>query len=205
MSAPLSLLKRLQVDRIHAVLLPAESNTTEGRRNLWQHLLSRYLDCSPAELPLHYSATGKPELRPPTFDFSISHTQDRLVVLLSLEGPVGIDLESLHRQLPWQKLAERFFCPEEAATLAAAPSDEARRQAFLRLWTRKEAFVKATGKGIADQLKTFRVDQERLQIFSAGQWQESREWSIQNLEMGDEWICSVAVPRSLAGREIPVL
>ena len=200
-----SLLERLHSDRIHALVLPLKDHSTVGRRQTWQRVLSHYLSCRPADLPIHYSATGKPELLNSPLDFSISHTQHLLVALFSLEGPVGIDLESSHRRLPWKKLAARFFASEEAAFLAAAASEDEMRRTFLQFWTRKEAFVKATGEGIADQLKHFRVDQEQLQRLVNEEWLESQDWSLQTLDLGTDWICSAALPRSWADHKIPII
>ena len=92
---------------------------------------------------------GKPFFDPARgIDFNLSHSGDHAVVALAPSQSIGIDLERSGRQRSVLALAQRFFCASEFAALAALP--EAQQQlAFLRLWTCKEAVLKALGRGIA--------------------------------------------------------
>lgn len=78
--------------------------------------------------------------------FSISHCQRALAVAIA-DKPIGIDIESVRAATP--ELVERTMNSAEQA-LIARDSDPAR--AFIRLWTRKEAFLKWKGTGIAEEL-----------------------------------------------------
>ncbi|WP_203076426.1 4'-phosphopantetheinyl transferase family protein [Falsiroseomonas ponticola] len=101
---------------------------------------------------------GKPEVAPkhgmPWLRFNISHTRNLVACAVARDDDVGLDVEDLTRREAGEGIAERFFAPSEAAMIAALPRAE-RHEAFLRIWTLKEAFVKATGEGIAMGLENF--------------------------------------------------
>jgi len=80
-------------------------------------------------------------------DFNLSHARDHALIAIAREQPVGVDLERVDRK-PGLDLARRFFSKHEADALAALPEAE-RATAFLRLWTCKEAVLKALGAGIS--------------------------------------------------------
>ncbi len=85
-------------------------------------------------------------------DFSISHT-DGLVICALCEGDVGADCESEFQRDPMH-MAERFFAAPELEYVRNA-SD--RKAAFTEIWTKKEAYVKRLGTGLAAPLKSFDV------------------------------------------------
>ena len=86
---------------------------------------------------------------------SLSHCSGRVAVTLA-EAPCGVDIE-VFREVAWEKIARRYFAPSEQAWLESLPETEA-RQAFLQLWTLKEAGVKAMGKGLANHLASLAFD-----------------------------------------------
>lgn len=101
---------------------------------------------------------GKPEPDPALgcrgLRFNISHTRGFVCCATTWDRDIGVDVESLGRRPVSPGLPERFFAPCEAAMVAA--EDAATRQdVFLRIWTLKEAFVKATGEGIGMGLDSF--------------------------------------------------
>jgi 4'-phosphopantetheinyl transferase len=111
-------------------------------------VLAAYLGCAPDALRLATGAHGKPFLTGASaFDFNISHSGGALLVGIARDQALGVDIETQRRTRPVLDLARRFFAAEEAAALAGL--DERLRQiAFLRLWSCKEAVVKALGNGI---------------------------------------------------------
>ncbi|WP_339434663.1 4'-phosphopantetheinyl transferase family protein [Pseudomonas orientalis] len=113
-----------------------------------REVLARYLACEPARIALRYGAAGKPVLAAPkcaSVHFNLAHTSG-LLVLAVCAGPVGVDVEA-HQVRDTHSLSRRFFSHEEQAVLAklAGPAHDS---AFYRLWTLKEAGVKASGRGI---------------------------------------------------------
>ncbi len=90
-------------------------------------------------------------------DFNLSHARDHALVAFARTQPLGIDLERIDRKLDAHDLARRFFSKREADALDAMP-DAMRATAFLRLWTCKEAVLKALGAGISFGLDRISFD-----------------------------------------------
>lgn len=89
--------------------------------------------------------------------FNLSHTRGLVAVALA-RAPVaelGVDVETVHRRTRTDALAERYFAPAELEALRALPSTSARRERFFALWTLKEAYIKARGRGLAIPLREF--------------------------------------------------
>ena len=82
------------------------------------------------------------------FDFNLSHARDHALIAVARGQPLGVDLERIDRKLDAHDLAQRFFSRSEAEALDALPETQ-RAIAFLRLWTCKEAVLKALGAGIS--------------------------------------------------------
>jgi 4'-phosphopantetheinyl transferase len=126
-------------------------------RSFLRQVLGKVIHVPPAEVPLVISAEGKPELAEP-FDylrFSLSHCERLALVALSVDGPVGVDIEPFERgaELPG---CESTFChPEEIVGLPADP--EARGRRLLELWTCKEALLKALGTGFLHPPESIRI------------------------------------------------
>lgn len=136
----------LDDDAIHVWRLPYRRQ--HGREPLLA-LLAAYLGVTASELRLVESEYGRPELAEPgKLSFNWSHCDDLAVVAIARGIAPGIDLERLRERPRALEIAHRYFTPGEAEALAAL-DDASRSAAFLRLWTAKEAVLKALGRGIA--------------------------------------------------------
>ena len=136
--------------------------------------LAAYLDADVADIHIDYDARGKAHVRGDLLQFNVSHSGGALAFAVSRSQPLGVDLEHQRRPRRALELAHRFFAPHEADALARLP--EARLQsAFLRLWTCKEALVKADGGGISAGLHraVFDLD-ENAEIASP----RDRSWQV---------------------------
>lgn len=114
-------------------------------------ILGGYLAAPPAELRLHTGRWGKPELDGHPVRFSLSHAGGAILLAVSAARAVGVDIEYARPQGANTDLAARFFPAEESALVAAADSVQ-RPAVYLRLWTRKEACVKAAGARLVEGL-----------------------------------------------------
>jgi 4'-phosphopantetheinyl transferase len=126
-------------------------------RGLLRALLGRYLDVDPARLLFGYGPRGKPflaargELR-----FNVSHSSGLALLAFARGLELGVDVER-ERPLPESEdIASRYFSAREGAELRGLRVEE-RGAAFFRCWTRKEAFIKATGDGLSRPLDEFDV------------------------------------------------
>ena len=88
--------------------------------------------------------------------FNLSHSHGIALYALTRGREIGVDIEYFRPDVEAGKLAERFFSPREAAVLRALP-EHLRREGFFNCWTRKEAYIKAEGKGMAIPLSAFDV------------------------------------------------
>lgn len=128
-------------------------------RGLLRLLLARYLGTPPASVRFDYGPRGKPGVAWPEtrMRFNLSHSHGRALFGFALDREVGIDVEAGARLGDdWPGLARRIFSAREQRELASLPPTS-RRAAFLDGWTRKEAYLKATGLGIVDGLQTIEV------------------------------------------------
>ncbi|MFH1144032.1 MAG: 4'-phosphopantetheinyl transferase superfamily protein [Candidatus Eisenbacteria bacterium] len=107
---------------------------------------------------------GKPLLAgtPPAerLHVGVAHAGSIALLALCWERPIGVDVERLRADVDELAVAQRFFAPQEAAAIAELRGLE-RREVFYRCWTRKEAYVKARGFGLAQGSKRFAVTVER--------------------------------------------
>jgi len=139
----------LSDDEIHLWFFPqwksaaAAAESTEMRR-----ILAAYLGVNADSLRIVRAEHGKPRIAcARRLQFNLSHGGGGLLLALSRGLPLGVDLEASRRSRPVLELAHRYFNQTEAAALAALP-EPLRQAAFLRLWSCKEAVLKAHGRGI---------------------------------------------------------
>ena len=137
---------------------------------------------------------GKPHVAPglPPMNFSLTHCRGLAACAVAPAGlDVGVDAEPLERRVEPLRLARRFFTPEEADALAAVADEDERRRAFLRLWTLKEATVKALGTGLAHSLQAFSFS---LGDPPAVRWREPvcDSWRFQRWDV-DGWSVALAL------------
>ncbi|MDD2658269.1 MAG: 4'-phosphopantetheinyl transferase superfamily protein [Methylococcales bacterium] len=113
-----------------------------------RNLLSRILNQPPEKIRIKKAKHGKPYLADyPELAFNLSHTADRLMIALCLDCQLGADIEKYKRRINLSGLVDKCFAEEEAAYWNQLPETK-KIPEFYRFWTRKEAFVKATGHGI---------------------------------------------------------
>ena len=98
--------------------------------------------------------SGKPYLKDGAAHFNISHSGSVATCVVS-RYQVGCDVEKV-REIDL-KIAKRYFCKEEADELFSLKKESDRIDAFFRLWTLKESYVKAVGKGLAIPLNSFSI------------------------------------------------
>jgi len=134
-------------------------------------ILGSYLGVPPREVRVQYQPNGKPEIHsftePARLRFNLTHSGDLALLALTLDQEIGIDVEQVRpfpealqgglsgkRDLP--AIARRFFSRQEQDWLFAQPAEE-RDEAFFKIWTLKEAYLKAHGMGLTLPLDQFSV------------------------------------------------
>ncbi len=142
--------------RIARFRFPHLQRRHEAATGLLRRVLARIVDRDPADLRFEVGEHGKPHL-PGGPAFNQSHSGEWWMLGVASEGRVGVDVE-VHRTLhDLDDLARNTFHPAEADDVLNEPSPEERTRAFFRVWSRKEAFIKAVGRGLSYPLAGFRV------------------------------------------------
>ncbi|MEO0947604.1 MAG: 4'-phosphopantetheinyl transferase superfamily protein [Cyanobacteria bacterium J06641_5] len=164
-------------------------------RGMLRSLLGSYLEIAPAQVQFEYSERGKPFLAAGIdLSFNVSHSRDRILLGFAWNVRLGVDLEYVRPMPEAAQLATRFFCPAEAAIVAALPAVE-RERAFFCAWTRKEAYLKATGEGIlglADVEVAIAADRSPEILAIGGDRANALAWSLHHLEPATSYVGAVA-------------
>lgn len=169
-------------------------------RGVLRAILSSYLDINPAQLHFVYGPRGKPMLTGlpgrSALHFNVTHSNELILFALTRACAVGIDVEWLELIRDTEDISSHFFSPREVAKLAALPK-ERRALAFSNLWSRKEAFLKATGVGLSaplDQIEVSFTPGELPRMISiAGNLHAAACWTLEDLAPAADYKGAVAV------------
>jgi 4'-phosphopantetheinyl transferase len=174
-------------------------------RGVLRRLLGGYLRRPPETLRFEYGEREKPRLAgpgaapglAPTLEFNLSNSEELALIAITTGVEVGVDLEALRPMEDALSISERFFSALERTALAACPPTE-RDAAFFRCWTRKEAYVKAVGDGIALGLDRFDVslDPGAAARFLAleGDPHRAAAWTLTHIEPAPGYVGALAIP-----------
>lgn len=179
--------------------LPMHRDTFVAARAFLRAVLARCLGADAASLCFGATAHGKPYLLEPTapLHFNLAHTGSVALLAVGVDTAVGVDVERVRADLDLTGIARRFFRPEESAALEALPAVR-RTDAFFAVWTRKEALLKALGKGIAGGVDRFGVtvepDAPARVVAAAGGPLEAARWWVADLAAGPGYRAAVAAP-----------
>jgi 4'-phosphopantetheinyl transferase len=182
--SPYPLATQLGEQEIHLWFFPhwtSTPNTAESPH--LRVLLGRYLNCGADDVRIDRDEHGKPRITDSPLHFNLSHCGEMLLLGVAARQSVGIDLEQPRRDRPFLRLAERFFDPAEASALAALPQN-LQETAFLRLWSGKEAVLKAHGRGIAFGLSkvAFELDlRGELHRLTRMEGESASDWHVVRL------------------------
>ncbi|WP_290763187.1 4'-phosphopantetheinyl transferase superfamily protein [Fibrobacter sp. UBA4297] len=136
-----------------------------------------------ADNHIAYGENGKPYLLDfPDVHFNLSHSGERVMCVIS-PFEVGCDVEIIKGDRG--KLAERFFKPEESAWIKHFETLEAQSEAFYRLWTLKECYMKVTGRGLSlmpDMFALHMDERENVLLFHGG---DRLEYSFREIDLHD--------------------
>jgi 4'-phosphopantetheinyl transferase len=139
-------------DRVHFIV----------GRGLLRTILGSYLGMDPAQIEFSYGLYGKPALQTNHTDnvlqFNLAHSKDLAVYAFCWNHQIGIDLEHVRPMPDEDNFAEQFFSARESALIASLSGEE-KRNAFFKIWTCKEAFLKASGDGL-----TKPIDQAEISL-----------------------------------------
>lgn len=179
-----------EADRVHYV----------ARRAILRRLLSQYLPISPGDIRFEYGEHGKPHVlhqgKGMGFTFNASHSDEWMLVAIGCGTRLGVDVEKKRMDIDHSGIVSYFSKLEQSEWQALAEVD--RLDAFYRCWTRKEAFVKAQGTGLAFGLSNFDVtlrptDPPAVRHVRSA---EPRGWTVHDVDPGGMYAGSVITEHS---------
>lgn len=152
----------------------------------------------PGELRFTQEANGKPGLvTTQRIGFNLSHSGDLALIAVTEGAAVGVDVERLGEVPEMEGVAASHFAREEQDALWKAP-ETTRLETFFRIWTRKEAYVKATGVGIGPALTRFAVTAgpEAPRLLYAFDTPRLDAWSLSTIEVPESYTAALCVAES---------
>lgn len=170
-------LDRHEQDRAAGFVFETDRAVFVGAHALLRHALGSIF--GGAAIRFRTNAYGKPELDldfEHGVHFNLSHTRGMAVCAICCGHSVGVDVEAVDRSVDVELLAKRYFAAREHRLIAEAPPHR-RAEIFFRLWTLKEAMLKALGTGLAMPLRKF--------VFSLDP--ETSTMQLARMEVASEW------------------
>ena len=160
-TAPLSPEEWLRAWRFH--------HTVDRERYICAHsalrrILAGYTGEKPNVLTFHRNPHGKPALPGGLLRFNLSHSDDLMLLGVTHGREIGVDIEKVRENLPFEMLSDHYFPPEDQWSLRTTPSAQ-RLAKFFELWTRIEARLKAHGSGLGETSEVPDPDRFTLQSF----------------------------------------
>jgi len=168
-------------------------------RALLRQLLAACVNIEPGALEFALQSHGKPFLSRPTaagnLRFNLSHSGGLVAIALARGREIGVDIESLRDDSqPWLPLASRIFSTRELRELHALPTPDLQRRGFFHGWTRKEAYLKATGEGLTDTLAAIEVTLtpgKPPELLKLPGGLDTRQWSIRDIPLPPDFAGAV--------------
>lgn len=170
-------------------------------RGALRALLAAYLGTRPEAVRFRYGPRGKPFLESDLesaggLQFNLSNS-DEMALVGFVRGPeIGVDIEYLRSMPDCEQISERFFSESERRVLRGIPG-RAKEEAFFNCWTRKEAYLKAVGEGLAAPLDSFDVtlapDDPPRMLTLEGDPERAARWFFHHLVPAENYVGAVAI------------
>lgn len=194
-----ALLSSAERDKAERFRFAKDRNHFVARRGILRGILSRYLERPPSKIDFCGGRFGKPEIKGELvrggLRFSVSHSGDLALYAVTRACPIGVDVEYIRPFPHLEEIALRFFSPRETKVLMSLPREH-RMEVFFSYWTRKEAFLKATGEGIGEGLANVEVAltpwQEADTIRTVGESEDRIGWRLQSFSPASGYIGAIA-------------
>jgi 4'-phosphopantetheinyl transferase len=162
-------------------------------RGFLRYVIGRYSETRPEAVRFSYGPYGKPaldcELR-----FNVSHSRAVGLVAVTKSKELGVDVEYIRADFASEDIARRFFSPREVEVFNALPKEH-QVAAFFRCWTRKEAYIKAIGRGLSQPLDGFDVTlaPDVAPALLRADEDDASRWSLNDIDVGTDYAAALAI------------
>src|SRR5688500_16137464 len=189
-----------ELDRANRFFFEIDRQRFITARGTLRSILSRYISIYPGHLRFYYNQYGKPFLAPEfssyPLNFNLSHSGGMALYAITRNMEIGVDVERVRSDFKYEGIAKRFFSVNEVAILRTIPTEK-KLEAFYNCWTRKEAYIKAHGRGLSLPLDGFDVsfapgEPPRL-LMTKNEPQEHALWTFLDLNPGIGYVGALAV------------
>jgi len=201
LASTLSKNERIRAERFHFERDRRRFRVSQG---YLRTILGRYLKIAPQQIEFRHGHRGKPALKETEstnpekrrLQFNISHSHELVIYAITRNREVGVDIEHVRPMPDAEQIVERFFSVQERTAFRLIPPSQ-KIEAFFSCWTRKEAFLKASGEGLYRPLEQFSVSlspgepARLLQIENDPQ--ETARWSLRELIPAPGYVAALAV------------
>lgn len=196
-----SILNREEQARASRFKFPEHQHRFTAARGMLRWILARYLKVDPIALIFATGPHGKPFLvnisSHSLLSFNVAHSHQLALYAITQNREVGVDIEKLRSDIDYEGMVPRIFTRQEAALFWALPPKE-REKAFFSCWTKKEAYLKARGEGLAFSLKKVSILSEsgpigQIQILDDPE--ETNRWRVQELHPGEGYAAAVVAEK----------
>ena len=165
-------------------------------RGILRWLLGKYLGIKPQDILLQQNRYGKLYVASSALQFNLSHSHDLALFAFTQHHFIGVDVEFIRADFDFTAIAERFFSKTENLDLLALPIEQ-QLPAFFNCWSRKEAFIKALGKGLFCALDSFSVEVSnknagRLTLHFSDMELDTKNWALEALNPAASFVGAVA-------------
>jgi len=201
-----------QVQRLRGILTDDELDRADrfsfeidrqrfiAARGTLRSILSRYIGIYPSHLHFYYNQYGKPFLAPEfssyLLNFNLAHSGNMTLYAITRNMEIGVDIERVRSDFEYEEIAKRFFSVNEVAILHAIPTEK-KLEAFYNCWTRKEAYIKAHGKGLTLPLDSFEVSfapwESPMILITKDEPQARSLWTLLDLKPGLGYVGALVV------------
>jgi 4'-phosphopantetheinyl transferase len=166
-------------------------------------LVGNALGIPPVDVTIGIGVHGKPQTPPidgSNISFNVAHSRNTILIALRRQGAVGVDIEYVDRVTDAMEVARGNFHENETASLEAVADPQSRLKTFYRYWARKEAIVKADGRGLLLPLTSFDVsfdsmDSQPVRVVEAGN-AVGKVYFVSDLDLEDKAVAAIALESS---------
>ena len=161
------------------------------RHNLLRIILGDYLNCDPAKIRFNSNHYQKPHIAHPNtlIQFNISSSSNRFVAAFCQHHTIGVDIEHIRQIEDIPQMINDYCTNEESDWLNSQP-ENLRISSFFQIWSRKEALVKAIGKGLNIELNKINVLSDETIVNGESMWY------LKTLNLFDDCTGAIAVNNS---------
>lgn len=194
-----SYLSRDEEERSSRYKFQVDKDRFVGARGILRAILSPYVDADPRSVEFEYGNHGKPAVKRAGLElrFNVAHSHDLALYAIASKREIGVDVEHVRSVTDADEIVERYFTSAENAVYRALSKNQ-RPEAFFRIWTLKEAYLKALGSGLTQRpLNSFEISLPETRPPGTPQLERisrrNGSWSFYTLTPRRGYVAAVAV------------